>query len=101
MYVCVCARVRPRARARVCVHKRAYTEKLHIQRWRPNGRPDQDPNWYKYSSYLSRRARSARPVRAARNRGGAAVPRKREAGEQARSARVHEWNMAAHVKTDM
>jgi hypothetical protein len=97
--VCVCVCVRPRVRARVCVHTRAYTDKLHIQRWRPNGWPDRDPNLYKYSfgaigtSYLSRLARSAR------NRGGAAVPRKRKAGEQARSARVHEMNMAAYVKT--
>jgi hypothetical protein len=32
---------------------------------------------------------------AALNYGGAFVPRNREAGERARSARVHEWNLAA------
>jgi hypothetical protein len=77
--VCVRARVRPRVRARVCVHKRAYTDKLHIQRWRPNGWTDRDPNWYKYSLDQSAQVMGV-GVRAARNRGSTVVPRKREAG---------------------
>jgi hypothetical protein len=39
--------------------------------------------------------RIARAARAVHTYGGAVVQRKREAGERARSARVHEWNMAA------
>jgi hypothetical protein len=89
--VCVCVCVR----ARVYAHKRAYTDKLHIQRWRPNGWTDRDPNWYKHSLGQSAQVMVV-GARAARNRGAAAVPRKREAGERARSARVHGWNMAAH-----
>jgi hypothetical protein len=78
--VCVCARVC------VCVHKRAYTEKLHIQRWRPNGWTDRDPNWYNHSLGQSAQVMGV----GERNRGGAAVPRKREAGEREQSARVYE-----------
>jgi hypothetical protein len=37
---------------------------------------------------------ATRAIMAARNYGGAVVPRKREVGARARSARVHEWNMA-------
>jgi hypothetical protein len=33
-------------------------------------------------------------ARGARNYGGAAVPCKREAGERARNARIHEWNIS-------
>jgi hypothetical protein len=70
--------------------------KLHIQRWRPNGWTDRDPNWYKQSLGQSAHVMGvgvciARAARAARNYGSAVVP---VVGEQARSARVHEWNMA-------
>jgi hypothetical protein len=75
----------------VCVHTRAYTDKLHIQSWRPHGWTDRDPNWYKHSLAQSAQVMGV----GARNRGGAAVPRNCEAGERARSARVYEWNMAA------
>jgi hypothetical protein len=37
-------------RSRVRIHARANVRTaLHIQRWRPNGWTDQDPNWYKHS----------------------------------------------------
>jgi hypothetical protein len=80
---CVCARACAHVRVRVCVHKRAYTDKLHIERWRPNGWTDRDPNWYKHFiraigiSYGSRCARigAAQPSRASAKR------EKREARE--------------------
>jgi hypothetical protein len=46
------------------------------------------------TSYWSWRVQSARH---ARNYGSAVVPRKRKVGELARSARVHEWNMAVQT----
>jgi hypothetical protein len=88
-------------RSRVRIHARANERAaLHIQRWRPNGWTDRDPHWYKHSLGQSAEVmgvgvRIARAARVVRNYGGAVVPRKREAGEQARSAGVHEWNMAA------
>jgi hypothetical protein len=64
---------------------------LHIQRWRPNGSTDRDPNWYKHSLGKSAQVtgvdvRVAR-ARAARNPAGTAVRRKRKVGEQARGGR--------------
>jgi hypothetical protein len=72
--MCVCSR------ARVCVHKRAYTDTLHIQRWRPNGWTDRDPNWYKHSLGQSAQVMGVgeHVTHAARNRGGAGVPRVNE-----------------------
>jgi hypothetical protein len=72
---------------------------LHIQRWRPNGCTDRDPNWYKHLLGQSAQVMGvgvciAGAARAARNYGSSIVPRKREVGERARSARLHEWNMA-------
>jgi hypothetical protein len=80
-------------RSRVRIHA------LHIQRWRPNGWTEWDPNWYKHSLGQSAQVMGvgvciAGAARATRNYGGAVVPHKREVGERARSARVHEWNMA-------
>jgi hypothetical protein len=60
---------------------------------------NETPNWYKLSLRQSAQVMVvgvciAHASRAARNYGGAVVPRKRKVGERARSARVHEWNMA-------
>jgi hypothetical protein len=73
---------------------------LHIRRWRLNGWTDRDRNWFNHSLGQSAQVMGvgvciARDARAAHNYGGAVVPRKREVGELARSARVHEWNMGA------
>jgi hypothetical protein len=79
-------------RARVRIHAHAprtnVRATLHIQRWRPNGFTDRNPNWYKHSLGQSAQVMGvgvciAHAAQAVRNYGGAVVPRKREVGEQA------------------
>jgi hypothetical protein len=45
---------------------------LHVQRWRPNGKTDREPNWYKHSMGQSAQVMGV-GVRIARNYGGAAA----------------------------
>jgi hypothetical protein len=47
----VSAYVHWRSRERIYVHAALANvrARLHIQRWRPNGCIDRDPNWYKHS----------------------------------------------------
>jgi hypothetical protein len=70
-------------RARVRVHARSARANvrttLHIQRWRPHGWTDRDPNWYKRligaigTIYASRLSRVRIHVRAARTNVRAAL----------------------------
>jgi hypothetical protein len=85
-------------RSRVCIHARAARANMRAalltQRWRPNGWTDRYQNWYKHSLGQSAQVMGV-GVRVACNWGGEAVTRKRESGEHARSASVHERTMAA------
>jgi hypothetical protein len=69
--------------ARVCVHIRAYTDKLHIQHWQPNGWTDRDPNWYKHSlGQLAQVMGVAQAIRAAQlSRASAKQENERDARE--------------------
>jgi hypothetical protein len=78
-------------RSRVRIHARANVRAaLHIQRWRPNGWTDRDPNWYKHSLGQSaqvlgvgvRSERAARAIMAAQpSRANAKRKNEREARE--------------------
>jgi hypothetical protein len=92
VYVCVCVRACTHVHACACINGHILINYISSVGAQTAGQIETQIGT---NTHWGNRHKLWEWARAARNRGGTSVPRKREAGEQARSAGVHKWNMAA------